>query len=90
MTMFMRTRHYGKQPEKGHAVSPGGPVWDPVTQAVRAEGLAADGLLALPQDCRRVNVHWTHVRTKNRKEVQPHKLISRSFDNNIPVKNKLP
>ena len=47
--------------------------------AIRAEAMAADGLLALAPDARKMNVHYTQVRTKNPKDVQPHQLTQAQF-----------
>ena len=77
--MLLRLRHRFKQPEIGVATTVCGPITDGVAMAIRAEGLAADGLLALRPDARRVNVHFTQVRTNNKTDVQPAKLTRKQF-----------
>ena len=52
---------------------------DDVESAITDEGLAADGLLGLPVESRRCNVHFTHSRTNGRKDVQPHQLTRAQF-----------
>ena len=57
-------------------------VLDGVALAVAAENaavLAADGLLPMPLDARRRTIHWTHCRTANPEDVQPHTLTREGF-----------
>ena len=46
---------------------------------VAAAAIAVEGLVALPAEARRQHVHFTHVRTKHKKAVQPHQLTRRQF-----------
>ena len=55
------------------------PITHGVSLAIQAEALACDGLLKLPLDTRRVNVHFTHVRTKSSKDLQPHQMTRPQF-----------
>ena len=57
----------------------GNPVLTGVAKALRAEELAADGLLLLPWDARKFHIHWTHSRTHNPQDVQPHQLTREDF-----------
>ena len=52
-------------------------------QAIEAENCAADGLLVLPWDARRRHIHWTHCRTHNPQDVQPHQLSREEFWNHL-------
>jgi hypothetical protein len=52
---------------------------DVVDSAIEAEALAADGLLGLSVDAKKCNVHFTHVATKSKKDVQPHQLSREQF-----------
>ena len=79
VNMFLRIRHRAKQPERFSKTSFGNPVLTGVLSAIEAEGLAADGLLSLPGDSRKTNVHFTHCRTNNPNEVQPHQLTRAQF-----------
>jgi hypothetical protein len=51
--------------------------------AISAEKCAADGLLVLPWDARRRHIHWTHCRTHNPQDVQPHQLSREDFWNHL-------
>ena len=83
--MLLRVRHRTKTPPKlGAAPVPVDPndaayVAGCADTAIRAEAMAADGLLALPPDVRKMNVHYTQVRTRNAKDVQPHQLTQAQF-----------
>ena len=77
--MLLGIRHRGKQPQKVAPSLYGNPVTDAIASAIRAEGLAADGLLGLHVDRRVANAHHTHARTNNKKDVQPHQLTRKQF-----------
>lgn len=77
--MLLGVRHRFKQPQKLSPACFGNPVPAAVDEAILAEALAADGLLGLPADSRRCNVHFTHTRTRNKKDVQPHQITRQQF-----------
>lgn len=84
----VQRRLRGKQsapypPPPGPAPGFGNPVLTGVAKAIRAEELAADGLLLLPWDARRFHIHWTHSRTHNPQDVQPHQLTREDFWNHL-------
>ena len=82
LKMLLGTRHRGKQPQKVAMAARGSPI-SPISAGViaasRAEDLAADGLLGLRLDSRVCNVHFTHSRTKNPKDVQPDQITRKQF-----------
>ena len=47
--------------------------------AITLEHAAADGLLPLPWGAPRRHIHWTHCRTDNADDVQPHELSRADF-----------
>ena len=47
--------------------------------ALRHESAAGDGLLPLPLDSRRRHIHYTHVRTKSARDIQPNQLTREAF-----------
>ena len=79
--MFLRVRHNGKQPRKMAPQPPAlrSPTSEAVAAAIRAEDMAADGLLGLPIESRKMNVHYTHTRTHNPKDVQPQQMTREQF-----------
>ena len=77
--MLLGIRYRGKQKARPCRTTFGSPITEGVLHAIEVEALAVDGLLALPADSKKVNVHFTHVRTNNPKDVQPHQLSRQQF-----------
>ena len=50
-----------------------------VYAALRAERFTEAGLAKLGLDARRFHVHYTHVRTNNPNDVQPHQMTNEQF-----------
>ena len=77
--MLLGIRHRFKQPEKVAMAAWGNHINAGIISAIRAEDLAADGLLGLRLDSRVANVHFTHSRTKNSGDVQPDQITRKQF-----------
>jgi len=77
--LLLGVRHRGKQPQRWGPARFGAPVAEAVAGAIVAEALACDGLMGLPVGTRTCNVHFTHSRTNNARDVQPDQITRQRF-----------